>query len=281
MKNTINKIILFAAAVLFAAGFSQNAAAFGFFLNPATNNFYIVADYNTAGDAETAARQYCRNNFNQGNVSFCNTTSTGRMLSFGNNEVVAFNTAGFEGSGFEGAGATRQAAYEALLRNCEMTTSQNAGECRTSSPMSSTMFCGDGTAADLTDATFPNADECSMRNPPTCGTGTTGTLNAQNECECMDNTHNLITDTATNTQTCEAPFRSVLLSIQASGYSDCRILQKQGGCANLYCIADNGEIACNGFAKGNFNVNRGVLGWHGRLRSEWLFGLILPKTILV
>ena len=204
MKNTINKIILF-AAVLFAAGFSQNAAAFGFFLNPATNNFYIVADYNTAGDAETAARQYCRNNFNQGNVSFCNTTSTGRMLSFGNNEVVAFNTAGFEGSGFEGAGATRQAAYEALLRNCEMTTSQNAGECRTSSPMSSTMFCGDGTAADLTDATFPNADECSMRNPPTCGTGTTGTLNAQNECECMDNTHNLITDTATNTQTCEAP----------------------------------------------------------------------------
>ena len=204
MKNTINKIILF-AAVLFAAGFSQNAAAFGFFLNPATNNFYIVADYNTAGDAETAARQYCRNNFNQGNVSFCNTTSTGRMLSFGNNEVVAFNTAGFEGSGFEGAGATRQAAYEALLRNCEMTTSQNAGECRTSSPMSSTMFCGDGTAADLTDATFPNADECSMRNPPTCGTGTTGTLNAQNKCECMDNTHNLITDTATNTQTCEAP----------------------------------------------------------------------------
>ena len=41
--------------------------------------------------------------------------------------------------------------------------------------------------------------------PPTCGTGTTGILNAQNECECTDNTHNRITDTATNTQTCEAP----------------------------------------------------------------------------
>ncbi len=38
---------------------------------------------------------------------------------------------------------------------------------------------------------------------PTCGTGTTGTPNAQNECVCMDNTHDLITDTATNTQTCE------------------------------------------------------------------------------
>ena len=272
MKNIINKIILF-AAVLFAAGFSQNAAAFGFFLNPATNNFYIVADYNTAGDAETAARQYCRNNFNQGNVSFCNTTSTGRMLSFGNNEVVAFNTAGFEGSGFEGAGATRQAAYEALLRNCEMTTSQNAGECRTSSPMSSTMFCGDGTAADLTDATFPNADECSMRNPPTCGTGTTGTLNAQNECECMDNTHNLITDTATNTQTCEAPpppppesgasfgyyiaddSGSGLSTVySASGYSTAE-LAEQGAVKD--CM-DNGESLND--CETNFNVNRGVLG---------------------
>ena len=40
---------------------------------------------------------------------------------------------------------------------------------------------------------------------PTCGTGTTGTPNAQNECVCMDNTHDLITDTATNTQTCEMP----------------------------------------------------------------------------
>ena len=187
MKNTIKKIII-AAAVLFAAGFSQNAAAFGFYLNPDPDRVevYIFVDYDTADAAEMAARQYCRDNFT-GNDALCDTMDADRIESFGTHEVVTFNNVSF----LKHAEGTRRLAYDNLLAICQ---AGNEGALCTTNliPVTNMRFCGDGTAADdTTDTRFPQADECTMRMPaddePTlnCGEGTTFT-DGDNDgnCDC-------------------------------------------------------------------------------------------------
>ena len=61
MKNTINKIILF-AAVLFAAGISQNAAAVGYYIDDGAADIYTASGFPDATEAENAAVQFCVDN---------------------------------------------------------------------------------------------------------------------------------------------------------------------------------------------------------------------------
>ena len=191
MKKSIKKIILF-AAVLFAAGVSQNAAAVGYYIfeRNVIDEHHTSTGYPDAATAEAAAVQVC---IDSGETE---DDCKGFPVRGSFEDIIL----AYHNNGSRGEGADNAAAVMQMLQNCvDSNPALDLDTCRLLAPESEIMFCGDGTAEDLT-------DDCDVRSPPpTCGTGTTGTLNAQNECECMDNTHNLITDTATNTQTCEIP----------------------------------------------------------------------------
>ena len=183
MKNTIKKIII-AAAVLFAAGFSQNAAAFGFYLNPeGSSDIYTFADYDTADAAEMAARDYCYANF-LGDAAACDTTDADRIHRFGDDEVVTFNNVSL----LKNSAGSRQVAYNNLLIECQ--ASNEGTQCEDNFiPVTNMRFCGDGTAADDTsDPRFPQADECTMRADAAtlnCGGGTTFTDgDGDGNCDC-------------------------------------------------------------------------------------------------
>ena len=244
---TISKLVIRLFAVLFAAGFmSQNAAAFGFFMNPSTTTYYIFADYDTAEDAENAARQYCRDNFT-GNPDNCDTVDPSRIRMFGNNEVLAYST-----GGPDGAGMTRQLAYDALFQDCRNSGVSEGGCTNSFASIANTRFCGDGTAADLIDTTYPNPDECTMRLPtsaadcpneffnnavsparcdplPNCDTATTELNTGTNMCDCLD----------------ETPERVDATSCRPITAADCGQNERPDFWNGSMCVADCGEGFAN------------------------------------
>ena len=192
MKNTINKIILF-AAVLFAAGVSQNAAAVGYYIEiPSRTAVYTAVDYDNEADAISAAEQLCRAGEGASAGNRCFATATRAAFT---NMLIVHTTEGF------GVGENFNAAYTDLIDRCEDPgAALDRMTCEDIFPSNNLIVCGDGTAADFAD------DNCGERNPDVsiCGTGTTGNGGRVNsDCVCTDSTHNLITDTTTNTQTCE------------------------------------------------------------------------------
>ncbi len=243
---TISKLVIRLFAVLFAAGFmSQNAAAFGFFINPSGGAFYIFADYGTADAAENAAREFCRN-AQPDDAAACDREDPARMLSFMDDEVLAFNR-----SGFEGTGGTRQAAYDVLFQECR-DAGLSEDNCNNVASMANTRFCGDGTAADLIDTTFPNADECTMRLPtsaadcpneffnnavsparcdplPNCDTATTELNTGTNMCDCLD----------------ETPERVDATSCRPITAADCGQNERPDFWNGSMCVADCGEGFAN------------------------------------
>ena len=210
MKNIINKIILF-AAVVFAAGLSNISAnaqqTYSYYLADTNsgvgfNVLYTATGYPSADDAEDAAEQNCADG-GSGSIDDCRTHFIGNRGVFGDtetNQVIVWSNETVFGLNFTGLGVDIAAAHADLFAKC--VASRGMAACAdTAYAEENVLSCGTGTAEDLT-------DDCGERFTPllTCGTGTTGNDGiVDGNCVCMDNTHNLITDTTTNTQTCEIP----------------------------------------------------------------------------
>ena len=228
MKNIINKIILF-AAVVFAAGFniSANAQSYGYYLvdnnrSSGFNTLFSATGYPSAELAEDGAVQNCVDS-GGGSDNDCRTFYVGNRGVFGGtetNQVIVWSQETMLGLNFVGLGVDFAAAYADLFAKC--ITSRGATDCAdTVYAEENVLSCGTGTAEDLT-------DDCGVRftSPPNCGTGTTGDGGRiDGNCVCTDNTHMLITDTATNTQTCAPPplncNRGSTFGVDADGDGNC------------------------------------------------------------
>ena len=208
MKNTINKTILF-AAVFFSAGLSNISAnaqqTYGYYITSeggfGFSNVWTATGYSTAELAEDAAVQNCEENAG-GTENDCRTFYTDRGV-FGDmetNQVVLWSDES-TGTNYIGFGVDFAAAYADFFAKCVTARSPGLCNAETAYAEENVLSCGTGTAEDLT-------DDCGERftPPPNCGTGTTGDGGRiDGNCVCTDNTHMLITDTATNTQTCAPP----------------------------------------------------------------------------
>ena len=153
MKNTINKIILF-AAVLFAAGISQNAAAVGYYIDDGAADIYTASGFPDATEAENAAVQFCVDNSTNSEAD-CRAFDT--QTSFENSAIA------YESNYSVLTGATANDAYNALLDTCvDFGDAADRNACSQAHLRRDLVkFCGDGTAEDLTDG-------CDVRfMPPT------------------------------------------------------------------------------------------------------------------
>ena len=170
----------------------QNGPSFGYYIDD-ISEIFTASGFPDAGEAEKAAVQFCVDNSTNSRMECEEITARGSF----SNEAIAHNP------NYDlGRGNDADAAHGALLDRCaSLGNGLNREQCSQGILRRDAVeICGDGTAADET-------DDCDVRYIPlTCGTGTTGNGGIVNgNCVCMDNTHNLITDTTTNTQTCEIP----------------------------------------------------------------------------
>ena len=170
----------------------QNGPSFGYYIDD-ISEIFTASGFPDAGEAEKAAVQFCVDNSTNSRMECEEITARGSF----SNEAIAHNP------NYDlGRGNDADAAHGALLDRCaSLGNGLNREQCSQGILRRDAVeICGDGTAADET-------DDCDVRYIPlTCGTGTTGNGGIVNgNCVCMDSTHNLITDTTTNTQTCEIP----------------------------------------------------------------------------
>ena len=196
MKNTINKIILFAA--VFAAGLSNisaNAQSYGYYLADTNSdnrfsNFYTATGYSTAELAEDAAEQNCADDRNQ--LGDCQTFFTGIRGVFGGTEtnqvVVWSNNTTLSSLNYFGLGVDFDAAYADFFAKCVFARGMMACNADTVYAEANVLFCGAGSAEDLTEM-----DDCGNREGdeviPTlnCDGATTTGVDGDNDgnCDCV------------------------------------------------------------------------------------------------
>ena len=169
----------------------QNTGVGGYWIfdNNGTAVHHTSTGYPDAASAEAAATQICIDSGETRDA--CDGFSRG---SFGDG-VFAWNGI------LRGVGADNTAAVMQMLQNCvrDIPILLSTAECRNVYPASNDMFCGDGTAEDLT-------DDCGDRMPPplTC-TGDATMNTAGTECECNVAASPFLQDDGGNSFSCRAP----------------------------------------------------------------------------
>ena len=190
MKNTINKIIFF-AAVFFAAGLSNisaNAQSYGYYITTDTgfgfSNIYTATGYPSADDAEDAAEQNCDDNDNN-ILSDCQTFFVMDRGVFGDmetNQVILWSEE-TSGTNYVGFGVDFAAAYADFFAKCMTARSPEICNAETAYAEENVLSCGTGTAEDLT-------DDCGERfTPPlNCNFGTTTGVDGDGDgnCDCLE-----------------------------------------------------------------------------------------------
>ena len=191
MKNTINKIIFFAA--VFAAGLSNISAnaqqTYSYYLADTNsgvgfNVLYTATGYPSADDAEDAAEQNCADG-GSGSIDDCRTHFIGNRGVFGDtetNQVIVWSNETVFGLNFTGLGVDIAAAHADLFAKC--VASRGMAACAdTAYAEENVLSCGTGTAEDLT-------DDCGERfTPPlNCDGGSTFGVDADGDgnCDCLE-----------------------------------------------------------------------------------------------
>ena len=197
MKNTINKIIFF-AAVFFAAGLSNisaNAQSYGYYLADTNSdnrfsNFYTATGYSTAELAEDAAEQNCADDRNQ--LDDCQNFFTGIRGVFGGTEtnqvVVWSNNITLSSLNYFGLGVDFDAAYADFFAKCVFARGMMDCNADTVYAEANVLFCGAGSAEDLTEM-----DDCGNREGDevipilNCDGATTTGVDGDNDgnCDCV------------------------------------------------------------------------------------------------
>ena len=191
MKNTINKIIFFAA--VFAAGLSNISAnaqqTYSYYLADTNsgvgfNVLYTATGYPSADDAEDAAEQNCADG-GSGSIDDCRTHFIGNRGVFGDtetNQVIVWSNETVFGLNFTGLGVDIAAAHADLFAKC--VASRGMAACAdTAYAEENVLSCGTGTAEDLT-------DDCGERfTPPlNCDGGSTTGVDGDGDgnCDCLE-----------------------------------------------------------------------------------------------